>query len=100
RARQLRVWMLHAEGLPFGHGSVDWFQVRDDLRAMRLEERRQHDLLAERGLVFVHGETRTVRCDLEQDPVWLAEVQTAKPVPVHFAAVADTERVEPIGPCV
>src|SRR3954466_10213266 len=73
--------------------SINRLQIRHDLLSLRLEERRQHHLLAERCLILVHPEARSVGGDLEQDPIRLAEVEAAEPVPVHLAAVRDAKRV-------
>src|SRR6185436_17691335 len=77
---------------------LKWHEVRDDLGPPRLQERRQHDGLAECGLVLVHRETGAVRGDLEEDSIRLAEVQAPEPEAVHLAAVRDPERVQALGP--
>src|SRR4051794_38256057 len=79
-------------------GSVDGLESRDDLLAPGLEEWRQHHLLAKRGLVLIHAEARPLRRNLEQNTVRLAEVEAAEPEAIHLAAVANTERIQPIRP--
>lgn len=81
-----------------GYWSVDRFQVRHNLLAARLEEWRQYDLLPERSLFLVHREARHIRCDLEQDPVRLAEVQSPEVVAVHQTTVRNAERRETLDP--
>src|SRR5579871_3565534 len=54
--------------------NVDRLQSRLDLLAVRFEERRQRQFLAERFHRFVSSEAGAVRRNLEQDPVGDAEV--------------------------
>src|SRR5688500_14875711 len=53
-----------------------------DLLPVRLQPRREHELLAERGKIFVHGEARPVGRDLEQHAAGLEEVHRLEPEPV------------------
>src|SRR4051812_32937320 len=71
---------------PHPRASIDRLERRHDLVPLRLEERREHHLLAERRHVLVHAEAGAVGRDLEQDSVRLAEVETAEPVAVDLAA--------------
>src|SRR6266550_6588563 len=76
----------------------DRLQPGFDLRAARLEKRRQRQFLAERFQGLVGGEAGPVGGDLEQDAVGLAEIQASEIEPVDLAAVADVELVEPLRP--
>src|SRR5262245_31999411 len=78
--------------------SVDRLEVGDNLGSPRFEEWRQHDLLAQCGFVLVHREPWPIRGDLEQDAIWLAEVQAAEPVAIDLAAVGDAQSVQSLGP--
>ena len=71
--------------------SVEWFEVGDDAFAVSLEERRQHDFLAECRDVFIDTESRAVGRDLEENVARLAEVQTSELVAVNFSAVRNAE---------
>src|SRR4051812_29348448 len=71
-----------------------------DLRAPRLQERRQRQPLAELFQRLVGGEARPVGRDLEQDAVRLAEIETAEIVAVDLAAVRDVHGGEPLRPAV
>src|SRR6266851_3650060 len=73
-------------------------QSRFDLRAARLEERRQSEFLAELLHRLVAGKAGTVGGDLEQDAVRLAEIEAAEIEAVDLAAVGDAQLVEPRGP--
>src|SRR5687768_1531116 len=66
---------------------LDRLEIRHDRLPPRLEERRQHHLLAERRRVLVHGEAGALGGDLEEHPVRLAEVEAPEVVAVHLAAV-------------
>src|SRR5262245_28221734 len=78
--------------------SVDGLEVRRDSCPIRFEERREHELLAERRGVLVDGEPRAVSGDLEEHAIWLAQVETAEPEAVDLAAVGNRELVEARGP--
>ena len=41
-------------------------------------------MLAERGRIFVHGKSRTVGGDLEQNSAWLQEIDRLEPEPVDY----------------
>ncbi len=75
-------------------------QPRLDLLALRLQERRQHELFAELVHRLVDAEARAVAGDLEQDAVRLAEVEAAEPEAVHLAGVRHAQLVQPVGPAV
>src|SRR5215208_1763449 len=77
---------------------VDRLELRHDRLALPLEKWCQHHLLAECGLVLIHREPWPIRGDLEQNTVWLAEVQAAEPVSVHLPAVRDSECVQTLRP--
>src|SRR6476620_10887992 len=62
--------------------SIDRFEVRDDLLAMRLEKRRQDHLFTERCEIFVDAESRAVGGDLEEHAVRFAHIQAAEPEPI------------------
>src|SRR5689334_14071943 len=82
----------------FASVSVDRREIRDDFSSVRLEERRQHDLLAECALILVDREAWSVRRDLEQNSVRLTEVQASKPIAVDLPTVRNTHRIESLGP--
>src|SRR5204863_4414843 len=66
-------------------------QPRLDLRAPRLEERRQRQLLPQRRHRFVGRKAGAVGRDLEQDAIGLAEIQAAKIEAVDLAAVGNVK---------
>src|SRR5690606_24452172 len=53
-----------------------------DLGPVRLQERRQHQALAQRGWILIHGEAGAVSSDLVEDVTGLAEVDRAEVVAV------------------
>jgi DNA-binding transcriptional LysR family regulator len=69
-----------------------------DLLAPPFQERRQGQHLAERVHRLVGGEAWAVSGDLEQDPVRLAEVETAEPEAVDRAARRHPHLVETLCP--
>src|SRR5437868_12765622 len=85
---------------PLGHEdrSVDWFEASLDLRTPPLQERREHQLLAEGLLVLIDTKAGAVRGDLEQNAVRLAKIETAKPETVHRPAVGNAKRAQTFRP--
>ena len=67
----------------------DRLQPGLDLRAARLQERRQRQFLAERLHRLVGRKARAVGGDLEQDAVGLAEIQAAEIEAVDLAGVGN-----------
>ena len=76
--------------------SIDRLQIRNDFRSMWLQERRQHNLFAQRRNIFVDAKTRAVCCDLEEHAVRLAEIKTLEPVAVDFSAIRNAHLGEAI----
>ena len=63
----------------------------NDLLALSLQERRQHQALAELVERLVDRETGPVGGDLEQYAVRLAEIERLEPVAVDLAAVGNAQ---------
>src|SRR3954466_4090503 len=63
---------------------------------MRLQPRRQHEVLAERGRIFVDGEARTVGSDLEQHPAGLQKVDRLEPEPIDDFGWSPPSAIDPL----
>src|SRR5689334_2311901 len=87
-----------ARATPAVYSSVDWCEVRLDLRSPWLQERRQRDLLTQSFGVFVHREAGSIGGDLEQDAARLAEIEAAEPVAINLPAIGDAQLFQAVGP--
>jgi len=74
-------------------GLLDRSEVGFDLRPARLQERRQRDVFAQRGGVFVDGEAGAVGGDFKEDAARFAFLLAT---PIIGAAAASPEAPLPI----
>ena len=81
-----------------GDSGIEWSQARLDLGAVRLEEGRQRQPLAEVLGVLVRREAGTVGGDLEEDAARLPEVERLEVVAVDDVGDADAGRPHPVAP--
>jgi len=58
---------------------MKWRELRLDFLAVRLEPRREHEVLAERSRILVDGKTGSIGRELEENPARLEEIDRFEP---------------------
>src|SRR5690606_3604321 len=78
--------------------SAQWSEHVLELRAPRLQPRRQLQLAAQRVRRLIHREARPVRRDLQQQPIRRAEVDALEIHPVHHRRDGHAQREQVLAP--